>query len=54
MFTNSKGGILDDLIVNRVSEDILYVVSNASRKDTDMAVISDAVVMFCLHIPALM
>ncbi|XP_055639116.1 aminomethyltransferase, mitochondrial [Toxorhynchites rutilus septentrionalis] len=46
VFTNSKGGILDDLIVNRVSEQMLYVVSNASRKDTDMAVMSDAVASF--------
>lgn len=46
VFTNGKGGILDDLIVNRVAEDTLYVVSNASRKDTDMAVMSDAVASF--------
>lgn len=46
VFTNGKGGILDDLIVNRVAEDTLYVVSNASRKETDMAVMSDAVASF--------
>ncbi|EAT37761.1 AAEL010276-PA [Aedes aegypti] len=46
VFTNGKGGILDDLIVSRVSEDTLYVVSNASRKDTDMAVMTDAVASF--------
>ncbi|XP_058454618.1 uncharacterized protein LOC131432397 [Malaya genurostris] len=46
VFPNSKGGILDDLIVNRVSDDTLYVVSNASRKQTDMAVINDAVAVF--------
>lgn len=44
VFTNGKGGILDDLIVNRVADDTLYVVSNASRKETDMAVMADAVV----------
>lgn len=43
VFTNSSGGILDDLIVNRVADDVLYVVSNASRKEIDMANISDAV-----------
>lgn len=43
VFTNSFGGILDDLIVNRVADDVLYVVSNASRKEVDMANISDAV-----------
>ncbi|XP_065086982.1 aminomethyltransferase, mitochondrial [Ochlerotatus camptorhynchus] len=46
VFTNGKGGILDDLIVNRVADDTLYVVSNASRKETDMAVMSDAVASF--------
>lgn len=46
VFTNEKGGILDDLIVNRVADDTLYVVSNASRKDTDMAVMSNAVASF--------
>ncbi|VEN36320.1 unnamed protein product [Callosobruchus maculatus] len=35
VFTNEKGGILDDLIVTKVSEDQLYVVSNAARKDHD-------------------
>ncbi|KFB43624.1 AGAP001124-PA-like protein [Anopheles sinensis] len=43
VFTNSSGGILDDLIVNRVTDDVLYVVSNASRKEVDMANISEAV-----------
>lgn len=46
VFPNEKGGILDDLIVNRLSEDTLYVVSNATRKDSDMAVMSDAVASF--------
>ncbi|XP_055607777.1 aminomethyltransferase, mitochondrial-like [Uranotaenia lowii] len=46
VFTNSQGGILDDLIVNRVSADTLYVVSNASRKDVDMANMSAAVAAF--------
>ncbi|XP_049548665.1 aminomethyltransferase, mitochondrial [Anopheles darlingi] len=46
VFTNSAGGILDDLIVNRVADDLLYVVSNASRKSVDMANISAAVAAF--------
>uniref|UniRef100_A0A182RG19 Aminomethyltransferase n=1 Tax=Anopheles funestus TaxID=62324 RepID=A0A182RG19_ANOFN len=46
VFTNKAGGILDDLIVNRVADDVLYVVSNASRKDVDMANISTAVASF--------
>ena len=35
---------MDDLIVNRVDEETLYVVSNASRKESDMEIIMDAVV----------
>lgn len=29
LFTNEQGGIMDDLIINKTSEDYLYVVSNA-------------------------
>uniref|UniRef100_A0A182SH25 Aminomethyltransferase, mitochondrial n=1 Tax=Anopheles maculatus TaxID=74869 RepID=A0A182SH25_9DIPT len=46
VFPNASGGILDDLIVNRVADDVLYVVSNASRKDVDIANMSDAVASF--------
>uniref|UniRef100_A0A6P7EY19 Aminomethyltransferase n=1 Tax=Diabrotica virgifera virgifera TaxID=50390 RepID=A0A6P7EY19_DIAVI len=35
VFTNEKGGILDDLIVTKIDEDHLYVVSNAARKQHD-------------------
>src|SRR5262249_36505098 len=36
--TNPQGGIIDDLMVTRTSEDgRLYVVVNASRKDVDYA-----------------
>lgn len=35
VFTNEDGGILDDLIITKVSEEHLYVVSNAARKDHD-------------------
>ena len=35
-FTNHEGGILDDLMVTRTKEDgTLYLVVNASRKDSD-------------------
>jgi aminomethyltransferase len=34
---NSKGGIIDDLIVTKVNEETLYVVSNAGRLDVDKA-----------------
>lgn len=35
VFTNKNGGILDDLIVTKIDEDHLYVVSNAARKEHD-------------------
>ncbi|XP_017059347.1 aminomethyltransferase, mitochondrial [Drosophila ficusphila] len=43
VFTNESGGILDDLIVNKVSEKELYVVSNAAMKEQDMGIMSAAV-----------
>lgn len=36
MYTNEFGGILDDLIVNKTSDDYLYVVSNAGCRDGDL------------------
>lgn len=44
VFTNDKGGILDDLIVNRVADDLLYVVSNAACKQQDKGIMREAVV----------
>lgn len=35
VFTNETGGIKDDLIVNKTSEDCLYIVSNAGCLDKD-------------------
>ena len=40
LFTNESGGILDDLIVNKVSETELYIVSNASMADQDWQILS--------------
>ncbi|XP_077411386.1 aminomethyltransferase, mitochondrial [Vanacampus margaritifer] len=37
LFTNDKGGILDDLIVTRTDQGYLYVVSNAGCADKDSA-----------------
>uniref|UniRef100_A0A7M4FCZ4 Aminomethyltransferase n=1 Tax=Crocodylus porosus TaxID=8502 RepID=A0A7M4FCZ4_CROPO len=37
LFTNEKGGIIDDLIVTSTSEQHLYVVSNAGCSDKDLA-----------------
>ncbi|XP_077496833.1 aminomethyltransferase, mitochondrial isoform X1 [Amblyomma americanum] len=36
VYTNEKGGIIDDLIVNK-TRDFLYVVSNAGCRDKDLA-----------------
>ncbi|ALC38103.1 CG6415 [Drosophila busckii] len=46
VFTNAQAGILDDLIVNKVSEKELYVVSNAAMKQQDMQLMSAAVSQF--------
>uniref|UniRef100_D3TLX4 Aminomethyltransferase n=1 Tax=Glossina morsitans morsitans TaxID=37546 RepID=D3TLX4_GLOMM len=43
VFTNSAGCILDDLIVTRVNDKQLYVVSNAAMKQQDMALMEAAV-----------
>lgn len=37
VFTNEAGGILDDLIITKIEDDHLFVVSNAGRKDHDQA-----------------
>ncbi|XP_002738645.2 aminomethyltransferase, mitochondrial-like [Saccoglossus kowalevskii] len=37
LFTNHKGGIQDDLIVSKTTEDYLYIVSNAGCIDKDIA-----------------
>lgn len=44
VFTNDNGGILDDLIVTKVSDDLLYVVSNAACRKQDSAIIQESVV----------
>jgi len=42
LFTNDRGGIYDDLIVNRINENELYIVSNASMEDQDFGILSSA------------
>lgn len=46
VFTNDQGNILDDLIVSKISDDLLYVVSNAAMKQQDMDIMSSAVFKF--------
>lgn len=35
VFTNEKGGILDDLIITKITDEHFFIVSNAARKDHD-------------------
>lgn len=44
VYTNERGGILDDLIVTKCAADHLYVVSNAARKQHDMQHLKNALV----------
>lgn len=44
VFTNENGGILDDLIVTKVDESRLYVVSNAAMKHQDMKIMQEGLV----------
>ncbi|XP_063148093.1 aminomethyltransferase, mitochondrial isoform X1 [Candoia aspera] len=41
LFTNEKGGIIDDLIVTSTSQQHLYVVSNAGCMDKDVALMQN-------------
>ena len=36
VFTNSRGGIIDDLIVTKLDESNLYIVSNAGCRHKDI------------------
>ncbi|KAL1501211.1 hypothetical protein ABEB36_006583 [Hypothenemus hampei] len=38
IFTNETGGILDDLIVTKIDEETLYIVSNAAMKQQDQQI----------------
>ena len=40
VFTNENGGIIDDSVITRVSEDELYIVTNAGCREKDIAHIS--------------
>lgn len=44
VFTNENGGILDDLIITKIVNDHLYIVSNAARKDHDQKHLLNALV----------
>ncbi|KAF2900624.1 hypothetical protein ILUMI_05563 [Ignelater luminosus] len=42
VFTNEKGGILDDLIITKIDSNHLYIVSNAARKEHDQQLLLKA------------
>lgn len=48
VFTDARGGILDDLIITKIAEDSLYVVSNAARKHHDQQHLLNALVRLFL------
>ncbi|CAK5022722.1 unnamed protein product [Meloidogyne enterolobii] len=49
VFTNSEGGIIDDLIVVRTSDDFLFLVSNAARREVDLLHMQENVDKFHKH-----
>ena len=42
MFTNERGGVLDDLMVTRRADDDVFLVVNAGCKDDDIALMRAA------------
>ncbi|KAL2210056.1 glycine cleavage system T protein [Sarocladium strictum] len=40
---NDQGGIVDDTVISRLGPDSFYVVTNAGRRDADMAYFQDAI-----------
>jgi aminomethyltransferase len=47
VLTNDQGGIIDDIMVSRVSQDSLRIVVNAACKNDDYAYIRDAIGASC-------
>ncbi|XP_067634388.1 aminomethyltransferase, mitochondrial [Eurosta solidaginis] len=46
VFTNDTGGILDDLIVTKVNDKLVYVVSNAAMRSQDIEIMKQAEAKF--------
>jgi aminomethyltransferase len=46
LFTNKNGGIIDDTVITKTSEESYYVVSNAGCADKDLAHILENLVLF--------
>jgi hypothetical protein len=53
VFTNPRGGIIDDLIVSKTDSGFLYVVSNAGCRHKDMPHMKEAVDTFKRFLPTL-
>ncbi|KRT81235.1 hypothetical protein AMK59_6181, partial [Oryctes borbonicus] len=51
VFTNEKGGILDDLIVSKIAFDHLYLVSNAARREHDQKLLTTALEIYKCKYP---
>ncbi|KAK9745219.1 Aminomethyltransferase folate-binding domain [Popillia japonica] len=51
VFTNEKGGILDDLIVTKIGYDHLYLVSNAARREHDQKLLMTGLEIFKCKYP---
>ncbi|XP_046748092.1 aminomethyltransferase, mitochondrial [Diprion similis] len=49
VFTNDKGGILDDLIITKDGEDKFFVVSNAGRRNEDSELLLEQQKRFISH-----
>nr|CAG4643919.1 EOG090X057R [Lepidurus arcticus] len=43
VFTNEKGGIIDDFIVNKTTNGFLYIVSNAGCREKDLILLNQTV-----------
>ncbi|KWF08687.1 glycine cleavage system aminomethyltransferase GcvT [Burkholderia pseudomultivorans] len=43
LFTNEQGGILDDLMITRIDDNMFYVVVNAACKARDIAYLKDSI-----------
>lgn len=42
---DETGGILDDLIITKTNQDYLYMVTNAGRKEQDMCMLTEQLVI---------
>lgn len=47
VFTNDNGGILDDLIITKDTEDKYFIVSNAGRRNEDSQLFLERQVRDC-------